>query len=217
MDQFGVKKPSLKAIAQSPEIPELRAYLKSDGNAKAPVQKVPQANKAFWLGATLQSLEGKAFSAYGVSKEDGGVALVVVPKASAAAQAGLQTNDLIQAVNGRKVSSVDQLFKALVAAGSTPLKLKVVRNQQTMELTITQHPYIENETASTAEGFTKLTLPRSAAGKVSTNQRTNNDPLGSLVDGQLSNIYGPVFGNGVQDGAYKMDMGKVQSVTAITS
>ena len=217
MDQFGVKKASLKAIAKTPVIPELGAHLKSDRDTNASARKLAKSNQAFWLGATLKGLEGEAFSAYGVSKQEGGVALTVVPKTSAAARAGLQANDLIQAVNGGRVSTLDQFLEAVVAVGSAPLKLKVVCNQQAMERTITQHPYIEIETASSAGDFTKLPLPTSAAGTVVANQRTNNNPLQTLVDGQLAKGYGPVFGNGVQDGAYKMDLGNVQPVTAITS
>ena len=126
------------------------------------------------------------------------------------------TNDLVQAINGQKVHTIRQLFSVLNETGSAPLKLKVVRHQKAMALTIATHPYIEIETAATAQGFSELPLPISASGSVSANQRTNNEPLGSLVDGRLAKDYGPVFGNGVHNGAYKMDLGTVRPVKAIT-
>lgn len=73
------------------------------------------------------------------------------------------------------------------------------------------------ETAGEADGFRKLPLPRPAGRKVTTNRKTSNDPVGSLTDGRLSQRFGPIFPNGVHNGAYKMDLGEVQSVSAITS
>ena len=37
------------------------------------------------------------------------------------------------------------------------------------------------------------------------------------MDGILANSYGPIFANGVKNGAYKMDLGCVKTVTAISS
>jgi hypothetical protein len=93
MDQFGVKKPSLKAISKTPVIPSVQMP-GGDSQAKA---ELP----LFWLGARLHSLIGEEFSAFGVSKDDGGVQLVKVPANSAAAKAGLRANDLIQGSNVR--------------------------------------------------------------------------------------------------------------------
>lgn len=72
------------------------------------------------------------------------------------------------------------------------------------------------ETARDADDFNKL-VPPMGVGKVTANQRTNNDPLASLSDGQLAGGIGPVFGNGVSNGAYKIDLGSVRSVSTITS
>ena len=72
------------------------------------------------------------------------------------------------------------------------------------------------ETSSTPSGFKKL-IPSPAKTKIHSNQKTNNDPVSKLNDGQLEKGFGPIFANGVEDGAYKMDLGKSQSVTAITS
>jgi len=127
MDRFGVKKPSLRVIAGTPVIPPLRA-------ANDPVMNPLKEKPAQWLGATLHSLQGEEFSAFGVSKEDGGVQLVKVPKGSAAAREGLKENDLVQQVNGMKVSHTDQLFAALRKSKQAPVKLLVIRNQQPLEV-----------------------------------------------------------------------------------
>ncbi|WP_222846208.1 alpha-L-fucosidase [Pontiella sulfatireligans] len=73
------------------------------------------------------------------------------------------------------------------------------------------------ETASNADGFQKFLPPSASGAKVTANQKTGNDPLASLTDGKVAAKFGPVFGNGIQNGAYKMDLGSVKSVSAITS
>jgi Right handed beta helix region len=127
MDQFGVKKPALKAIAKTPVIPALRTNEGPDANPKS-------QGFVKWLGAAIRSLQGEEFSAFGVSKEDGGVQLVRVPEASDATRAGFQDNDLVQQVNDMKVSNTDQFFAALQKAGKAPVKLRMIRNQQPLEI-----------------------------------------------------------------------------------
>ena len=120
MDQFGVKKPSLKAIAKTPVIPALDIGNKG---AVTPAMQTA-AGDVFWLGAKLHDLEGEEFSAYGTRKEDGGVTLLEVPRTSEAARCGLKENDLIQAVNGRQVTNSGQLFTALAKVGQAALRLR---------------------------------------------------------------------------------------------
>ena len=129
MDRFGVKKPALKALAGTPVIPPPRA--ERDAVMDPLAAKAPE-----WLGATLHGLQGEEFSAFGVSKEDGGVQLVKVPKGSQAARAGLRENDLVQQVNGEKVSDTKQMFSALKKAGNVPIILRVIRNQQPVEISL---------------------------------------------------------------------------------
>ena len=52
---------------------------------------------------------------------------------------------------------------------------------------------------------------------MTTNKQTSNDPASILADGKLAQSFGPVFPNGVKDGAYKMDLGSVKAVSAINS
>lgn len=121
MDQFGVKKPSLKAIARTPEIPPLKIVKEGDARNTA--------KSTQWLGATLSELSGEEFSAFGVAKEEGGVAVTNISVISAAAKAGLKMGDLIQAVNDRKTGNVKQ-FNRAVTGLKGKVKLKVVRDQQ---------------------------------------------------------------------------------------
>ena len=140
MDQFGVKKPSLRKIARTPQLPAL-ASAKAEKKRRASSRKRPHVSPALpsaWLGATLQTLGGEEFSAYGVAREDGGVVLTEVPKDSKAARCGLQEEDVVQQVNGQAVRSSDALVKACSRAGNKPLTLKVVRRQQAMEIVIEQ-------------------------------------------------------------------------------
>jgi arylformamidase len=125
MDRFGVKKPSLKAIARTPVIPPMKAEKK----------KRPPATGE-WLGARLQDLEGEAFSAYGIAKDEGGVAVIEVPEGSAAARAGLKTDDLLLQINGHRVSRVGHVRRFAAQSGAGPLTLKIVRDQTPMTLTL---------------------------------------------------------------------------------
>lgn len=209
MDQFGVKKPALKAIAKTPVIPEVRIPSGDTGvKAELPL---------FWLGAPLHSLSGEEFSAFGVTKEDGGVQLIKVPAGSAAAAAGLRDNDLVQGLNGRKVSNTDELFAALNAVAAAPLKLRVVRHQKAVELALKPVPFIGTETAAAPQGFRKL-VPAPAPDAVFTANGEVANMSGSVLgDGRLAPDYGPVFPNGVRLGAYKLDLGAVQPVATVNS
>jgi membrane-associated protease RseP (regulator of RpoE activity) len=212
MDQFGVKKPSLKAMAETPVIGPMK-----QASAKSEPKPAAKPVVSTWLGAVLHSLEGEEFSAYGTKKEEGGVALMDVPQASAAAKSGLRENDLIQAANGQPVATVEQLFKVLLGVKSASVTLKVVRDQQEMELTVVLPSVVEIEMASAPNGFVKIPLPVASGWTVTANQKTNNDPMETLTDGKLGKGYGPVFGNGIQNGAYKMDLGSAKTVSAVTS
>ena len=73
------------------------------------------------------------------------------------------------------------------------------------------------ETASSLRDFKTLVPPSKPSGTVLPNRTTNNDPVATLTDGKLAKSFGPVFANGIKNGAYRMDLGSVKSVTAITS
>ncbi|WP_315853505.1 right-handed parallel beta-helix repeat-containing protein [Neorhodopirellula pilleata] len=220
MDLFGVKKPSLKAIAKTPEIPSLdQSARQSPGRSGARAGATPL--KMVWLGATLKDLKGEEFSAYGVSKETGGIALADVPIATAADNAGLKKGDLIQAINGKSVANIERLFQALLSLETRRVSerhtLKAIRNQQPIELTAKPESTVVIETATNPNNFSKLPVPAATQQKIVANQNTNNDPLSTLTDGKLDRGFGPVFSNTIFNGAYKLDLGGVKPVMAVTS
>ena len=212
MDQFGVKKASLKAIARTPVLPELG---KVTNNPRKKRKAAPQS--VTWQGATLKNLTGVEFSAFGVSKDEGGVALTDVPKNSIAAQAGLQSGDLIQGVNDKAVKNTKQFLRLISKLKSETLKLKVVRDQKIIEQTFVPSSTVEIDTASAQDDFTKLSVPDASGLPVTANQKVGNKPLSSLTDGKIDENFGPVFANGIQSGAYKMDLGEAKPVLAVTS
>lgn len=140
MNQFGVKRASLKALARTSIIPDVTTREnRASGEPQLPSLPVPPLH---WLGAELRELTGEEFSAYGTPQENGGVAITNMPVGSAAADAGLRTNDLIQALNGSNVSGTAQLFRVLPKIGNAPLKLHVLRNQAetVLKLAVTTEP-----------------------------------------------------------------------------
>ena len=86
-----------------------------------------------------------------------------------------------------------------------------------MEIVIAQHAWIQTESAGSENGFKQLPFPEPRTVALSSSTKTNNDPLESLTDGKLARSYGPVFANGVESGSYKMDLGRVETVEAISS
>ncbi|WDE99341.1 right-handed parallel beta-helix repeat-containing protein [Lentisphaera profundi] len=118
MDQFGVQRPKLKAIARTPQIPEGKK-MASEG------KKARKAHKFYWQGAVVIDLQGEAYSAFGVNKEDGGLHIISISPDSPAASAGLKENDLILVINDTKLTNTKALRKV---RGST-FKVKYVRDQ----------------------------------------------------------------------------------------
>ncbi|CAA6677712.1 MULTISPECIES: PDZ domain-containing protein [unclassified Lentimonas] len=214
MDQFGVKKPSLKAIARTPELPVLKFAGKSASSSK-PVKAEPLS--LAWLGATLSELSGVEFSAYGVSQEEGGLALSHLQPGSALVAAGLKDGDLIQGINSQRVSNSNDLFQYLVSNVEDSYELTVVRNQQKVNVRIVPDRDVIAETSHGAREFAELPLPAQASGTVTANMKTSNEPLTTLTDGRVAKSFGAIFGNTVHNGMYQMDLGAVKPVHAVTS
>ena len=82
---------------------------------------------------------------------------------------------------------------------------------------LTTSTFTITESADSPDGFLKISLPADSTYKVKTNRKTSNQPLSTLTDGQLAEGFGPVFGNGIKDGMYKIDLGSVKTVSAISS
>ena len=130
MDQFGVQKPELKAIARTPVLPGEQPA----ANAAPSRDLTPQD----WLGARVRNIadEGE-MSAFGLPAVTGVVVLEVSDQ-SPPARAGLQKSDVILSVNGDRTASVVGLLRQVpgLAAGQT-FRLGIARNQKHLFLMLT--------------------------------------------------------------------------------
>ena len=124
MDQFGVQKADLKAIARTPALPGTleAAAVRSGGWGR----KYATPPTARWLGATIKDIANDdEMSAVGLGNRDG-VLVVEAPAASKAARAGLKANDVIREVNGRRVKDLaafSEAYSKEAKAGAVALKL----------------------------------------------------------------------------------------------
>jgi hypothetical protein len=128
MDQFGVRKPELKDIARTPELPGPRII------ATAPVAR--DTTPRTWLGASVRNIadegEMSAFGLPGVS----GVLVLEVPADSPLVNAGLQKNDVILSVSGDKTADAATLLRQAPSLTSgQSVKIGVSRNQKEIVLT----------------------------------------------------------------------------------
>ena len=208
MDQFGVRTPALKELARTPVLPAVRG--------SSPAREAVVAS-SYWQGTMVRALSGEEFSAFGVSKEEGGVHLIAVPAGSLAAQAGLQTGDVVQAVNGASVGTVERLLRTTDAAEGRPLAITYVRAQDAREAVMARYVYVVTETSD--REFDRLgVLPADDVApirRLTTTPRTVNEPVATLTDGKLAKNYGPVFRNGVTDGICRADLGSATPVAEI--
>ena len=194
MDKFGVLKPSLRKIARVPVLPPLR-------QPKAPA-KQGTASTRYWQGAVVKDLEGEEFSAFGVTKDSGGVQILE------GTVGGIKVGDLIQSVNGKPVKNFKDLLRCQNAAGGEPLNIGIVRGQQPQAVTVDAYVYYTSDNAEPDKGTAVIR-------SVKTSQGTSNDPVEMLYDGKIAAGYGPVFANGVVDGKYKVELEKAADIASI--
>lgn len=126
MNQFGVQKPTLRALARSPKLPALRSTQQENGVAEIT-----------WLGVTIRNVQGLGDrSAFGLPDETG-VLVLTVPKESKLSASGLQKGDVIRTANGTEVATIGQLEAIQQQLHYMPaMSVKVIRNQQLIELNL---------------------------------------------------------------------------------
>ena len=130
MDQFGVTKPSLKAIAKTPQIPVIDVNIKSEAVAV-------KIKTYTWFGVALKEPSGDEMSAFGVAFDAGGVCLTMVAENSEVAKLGFRTGDLIQGINGARIKTINDLSSYLVQnLGLKKHNFIMIRNQAKMEMTV---------------------------------------------------------------------------------
>jgi hypothetical protein len=123
MDQFGVQKPELKAIARIPQLPQPKL--------PAGIIAARDTTPVTWLGATVRNIadEGE-MSAFGLSGVTGVLGVEVLAD-SALAKAGLQKNDVIISVNGAKAADTTVLLRQAPALpAGISLKVEISRDQK---------------------------------------------------------------------------------------
>lgn len=136
MDQFGVMKPSLKAIAKTPQIPVIDVFIIPE----APEAVAIQIKTFTWLGVVaLREPSGDEMSAFGVGFDAGGVCLTMVAENSEVAKLGFSTGDLIQEINGAKIKTINDLSSYLIQnSGLKKYNFILIRNQAKKELLVNQ-------------------------------------------------------------------------------
>ncbi|HRP55845.1 PDZ domain-containing protein [Agriterribacter sp.] len=127
MDEFGVKKPSLKRIALQPQIPVLITDAGLDDKSL----------EVSFLGGSVKSVDGLGDrSAYGLPDETG-VIVMSAGNNSLLSLSGLRNKDVIRTAGNKSVEDVKQLmdvYQSLNWTGEIPLT--VMRNQQLVTLTL---------------------------------------------------------------------------------
>jgi len=119
MDQFGVQKAELKAIARTPQMPKI-------GNTGRSAKKQPSSKRVIYaMQVQVRDISGLGDrSAYGLPDETG-VLILEVPTGSPAAKAGLQKGDVIRTCNGQPVRTVADLQKLRDKAAGTVITLQL--------------------------------------------------------------------------------------------
>jgi hypothetical protein len=128
MDQFGVQRPALRAIARTPALP-------TEKPATAKPKRNPQPTD--WLGAKVRNISGEEeMSAYGLGGEIGSL-MYDVPPGSPAAKAGFLKGDIVLVLNGVKTYHVGALKEAYraIPAGKTA-KAEIIRGQSNVTITV---------------------------------------------------------------------------------
>ncbi|MGB2807421.1 MAG: PDZ domain-containing protein [Sedimentisphaerales bacterium] len=126
MNNFGVQRTELKAIARTPKIPIPR-FQRSSTVSKQPHKKVVPK---YWLGAKVQDIKGEQYSAFGIGKGTGGVHLADVHEDSEAAKAGFKTGDVILELDDKPTRSVRDVRRLLKNARNKTMRIVVYRNQK---------------------------------------------------------------------------------------
>jgi hypothetical protein len=127
MDQFGVQKPALKAIARTPDLPSPGAVRLAETHGDSAPHE--------WFGASVREIaDQNEMSAYGLGKK--AVLVLRVSPQSALASSGLETGDVILSLNGTAINDVQGLKGPM--PGWSPgqsIQMGILRNQRESTLT----------------------------------------------------------------------------------
>jgi len=183
------------------------------------IPKLKPVARLLWQAQARDISDAEDRSAYGLPAESG-VLLLDVPADGAAARAGLKKDDVILGCDGNEVRTIADVRAMADKAAGRKLALTVSRNQRPMTVELSDYAYVVTECQATPEFRTVALAPASAVipAKVSAGGApTHNDPIDALVDGKVVKGMGPIFANGVIDGAYKLDLGAVYSIAQVNT
>ena len=212
MDQFGVQKPALRALARTPPFSRLAALHESRASA-------PAREGRMWMGARIKNVSSLGEQSAAGLAEQAGVLLIDVPEKSAAAAAGFRKMDVILSCDGKETKKVAGFIAALISAAGQKVKLGFWRNQQAQSVELADYVYEVRESQDNAV-FKSIPLQpneKVSPAIVTASGATNNDRLEVLTDGAIKDSYGPVFGNGTTNGIYKADLKALRRVTQVNT
>ena len=132
MDQFGVRKPELRAIARTPQLPRPGEI--------GPATTVRVHAPTTWLGAQVRNIadEGER-SAFGLPDVTGVLVLSVAP-GSALANLGLRKDDVILSIDDRIVADATALLRCVPAwPPARPVVLRISRDQRQLQFSLSPH------------------------------------------------------------------------------
>jgi serine protease Do len=90
-----------------------------------------------WLGVTIDNIPEEASSTLGLKSQEGAI-VSEVHEDTPAQKAGVQTGDVIVAVNGKPIKDRDDLVKTIAATDpGRPVSLKVVREKKEVTIFVT--------------------------------------------------------------------------------
>jgi Do/DeqQ family serine protease len=150
-----------------------------------------------YLGVSTTQVTPDLAEEFKLPKDTKGVIVADMPADGPAAKAGLKRDDVITAINGRPVSTVDDL-RLIVAqyAPGTKVSLTVIRDskQETKEVTLGQRP---DDVAASGEFLPGVHVEALTA-DLRREYRVNNDVEGIIVTGLDDNSpYQGIFARGV--------------------
>jgi serine protease Do len=161
-----------------------------------------------WIGVQIQPVTAGIADSLGLKKAEG--AMVDEPQSgSPAAKAGIQSGDVITAVNGTPVKDARELARTIgMMAPDSSIKLDLIRQgeQKTVSLTLAQMPSDQQMASADSQGTTPesgvphLGLQVAPAGEVS-----GAGSKGVVVTGVDPD--GPAAEQGFQTGAVILDVG----------
>jgi hypothetical protein len=130
MDDFGVQKASLKAIAKTPVFPKVSLLADAD-------KMINGRKYAVWESTKLWSPRGEEFSAFGIDFSSTGIALEGVVENSAVYLMGFRNGDLIQSVNSVAIKTVAD-FKGYLLKNKNGGEhhFDIIRNQKQIKLVV---------------------------------------------------------------------------------